>query len=146
MSASLFIRQFILAEDYNTVCDLWEKAGPGIQLRRSDSQDEIAKKLQRDADLFLVAECNGEIIGSVLGGYDGRRGMVYHLAVAREYRNRGVGTALMDTLEIRLRAKGCLRYYLLVTKDNFEAREFYKKYGWKQLDLFVYGKDLDIQE
>jgi len=146
MSASLFIRQFILAEDYNTVCDLWEKAGPGIQLRRSDSQDEIAKKLQRDADLFLVAECNGEIIGSVLGGYDGRRGMVYHLAVAREYRNRGVGTALMDTLEIRLRAKGCLRYYLLVTKDNSEAREFYEKYGWKQLDLFVYGKDLDIQE
>lgn len=146
MSVSLFIRQFILAEDYSAVCDLWEKAGPGIQLRRSDSKDEIAKKLQRDADLFLVAECNGEIIGSVLGGYDGRRGMVYHLAVAREYRNRGVGTALMEMLEKKLRVKGCLRYYLLVTSDNSEAREFYEKRGWNQLDLYVYGKDLDIQE
>jgi predicted N-acetyltransferase YhbS len=44
------------------------------------------KSLQRDPDLFLVAEMDGEIIGSVMGEYDGRRGLVYHLAVAHEFR------------------------------------------------------------
>jgi ribosomal protein S18 acetylase RimI-like enzyme len=93
-------------------------------LRRSDEPDEIAKKLQRDADLFLVAEVDGEILGTVLGGFDGRRGMVYHLAVAERFREQGIGTILMAELEKRLRDQGCIRYYLLVTKDNQTAIRF----------------------
>ncbi|MBU4225890.1 MAG: GNAT family N-acetyltransferase, partial [Chloroflexi bacterium] len=69
---------------------MWSLAGPGIHLRRSDEPDEIQKKLQRDPDLFLVAEYNGMVVGAVLGGFDGRRGLVYHLAVAENHRNRGV--------------------------------------------------------
>jgi ribosomal protein S18 acetylase RimI-like enzyme len=122
---------------------LWANAGEGIHLRRSDEAEEIEKKIQRDPDLFLVAEAEGEIIGAVLGGYDGRRGMMYHLAVAPSYRNRGIGEALMDELERRLRAKGCIRYYLLVTKDNETAIRFYERRGWAVMDdLLVYGKDL----
>ena len=49
---------------------------------RSDTLAEITKKVQRDPDLFLVAEADGRLIGSVIGGFDGRRGMIYHLAVA----------------------------------------------------------------
>jgi putative acetyltransferase len=93
--------------------------------------------------LFLVAERQGVIIGSVLGGFDGRRGMVYHLAVAAGQRQQGVGEALMNELESRLRQKGCIRYYLLVTRDNLEAIRFYEKRGWRNMqDLFAYGKDL----
>ena len=53
----------------------------GVHVGRSDTPAEIEKKLARDPDLFLVAECEQQIIGSVIGGYDGRRGMIYHLAV-----------------------------------------------------------------
>jgi ribosomal protein S18 acetylase RimI-like enzyme len=98
--------------------------------------------LERDADLFMVAEADGKIVGSVLGGFDGRRGMMYHLAVAREYRQQGIGALLVDELERRLRAKGCIRYYLLVTKDNLEAIRFYEQRGWMRMDLYAYGKDL----
>lgn len=146
MSDRINIRTFSLSRDYAIVRNLWEQAGPGIQLRHSDNQVEIAKKLQRDADLFLVAENKGQLVGTVLGGFDGRRGMVYHLAVAKEYSNRGIGNALMEALEQRLRAKGCIRYYLLVTRDNAEAIDFYEKRGWKRLELFVYGKDLEVNE
>ena len=104
----------------------WQHAGSGIHLRRSDEPDEIKKKLQRDPDLFLVAEVNGRMVGSVLGGFDGRRGMVYHLAVDHNYRQLGIGTDLMDELERRLRDKGCIRYYLLVTWDNEQAIHFYE--------------------
>lgn len=140
---SFSIREFRFPEDYPAVYKLWTEAGPGIHLRKSDELGEIAKKMQRDADLFLVAEAEGKVIGSVLGGYDGRRGMVYHLAVADEFRLRGVGAELMDELERRLREKGCIRYYLLVTKDNRTAIRFYEKRGWKQMDdLRLYGKDI----
>lgn len=122
---------------------LWSESGEGIHLRKSDEPQEIAKKLQRDADLFLVAETEGKIIGTVMGGFDGRRGMVYHLAVAQGFRRRGIAAGLMEELEKRLREKGCIRYYLLVTKDNQAAIQFYEKHGWKQMDdLYLYAKDI----
>ncbi len=82
------------------------------------------------------------MIGAVLGGFDGRRGMMYHLAVAESQRRKGIGLALMEELERRLRAKGCIRYYLLVTQDNESAVKFYEDYGWQRMPLYIYGKDL----
>ena len=140
---SVSIRVFSFPDDYPAVYTLWENAGTGIQLRRSDQIEEIAKKLERDPDLFLVAEIEKQIVGSVLGGFDGRRGMIYHMAVLMEYRRLGIALGLMEELERRLRVKGCIRYYLLVTEDNQEAIQFYKAHGWERMDLFAYGKDLD---
>ncbi len=142
MARDFTLRTFRFPDDYEAVYRLWSNAGPGIQLRKSDEPEEIEKKLKRDPDLFLVAEAEGRIIGAVLGGFDGRRGIMYHLAVAPEYRGRGVGDALMRALEARWRAKGCLRYYLLVTPDNEEAICFYEKRGCERMDLYVYGKDI----
>jgi len=142
VSRQIQIREFCFPEDYPAVRSLWSLAGPGIHLRRSDEPEEIQKKLQRDADLFLLAEEDGKVIGAVLGGFDGRRGLVYHLAIAEEHRKQGVGALLMDELEKRLRGKGCIRTYLLVTYDNAEAIEFYEKHGWQKMDLHLYGKDI----
>ena len=141
--SSITIRQFNLERDYQVVTALWENSGTGIRLRRSDRFEEIEKKVQRDPDLFLVAESADGIVGTVIGGFDGRRGMMYHLAVTGGYRNKGIGSMLVDKLEEILLAKGCLRYYLLVTKDNQEAIRFYEGRGWKRMDdLYAYGKDL----
>jgi ribosomal protein S18 acetylase RimI-like enzyme len=137
------IRQFSFPDDYQAVLYLWTHAGSGVHVGRSDSLQEIAKKVARDPDLFLLAETGDRLVGSVLGGYDGRRGLMYHLAVTNEYRRSGVGGLLVNELEQRLRQKGCVRCYLLVTKDNEEALLFYEKRGWGRMDdLYVYGKDL----
>lgn len=137
------VREIRFPEDFPAVRLLWENAGPGIYLRNSDDPEEIRKKLQRDPDLFLVAEANGTIIGTVIGGFDGRRGMVYHLAVEVSFRNRGTGELLMNELEERLKAKGCIRCYLLVITDNISAMQFYEKRGWERMDdVYTYGKDL----
>jgi len=141
-SESLSIREFVYPQDYQAVRMLWENAGPGIHIRRSDEPEEILKKIQRDPDLFLLAEIDGRIIGSVLGGFDGRRGMMYHLAVDQSFRKTGVASKLVAELETRLKLKGCIRYYLLVTTDNIEAIHFYEKRGWEKMPLHAYGKDL----
>jgi len=143
MLVSFRIREFRFPEDYPQVIDLWQSVGPGVHIGLSDRPEEIAKKLQRDPQLFLVAEQDNCLVGSVIGGFDGRRGMMYHLAVAEQARRQGIGEALMNALEDRLRKLGCLRYYLLVTPDNETAMRFYEHRNWEQLDLHIYGKDLD---
>lgn len=137
------IKTFDFEAHFEIVLALWQTSGPGIRLAASDTPERIRHKLERDPDLFLVAEEHGEVIGAVLGGYDGRRGIVYHLAVRREERDRGVGRMLMQELETRLRAKGCIKYYLLVTKDNPEAVAFYQHMGVELMDLHIMGKAIE---
>lgn len=136
------IREFRHPVDYPAVIDLWSHSGPGVHVRRSDSPEEIQKKLLRDPDLFLLAEKDGQLVGAVMGGFDGRRGMVYHLAVHESCRKQGIGAALMEELEKRLIAKGCIRSYLLVVPGNEEVVEFYEKRGWERMPLTIMGKDL----
>jgi ribosomal protein S18 acetylase RimI-like enzyme len=137
------LRTYDHARDLQAVLNLWSTAGQGIQLSPSDQPEEIRKKVARDPDLFVVVEEEGRLVGAVLGGFDGRRGMVYHLAVAPHRRRLGIGRMLMEELEARLRAKGCLKYYLLVTRDNHQAHEFYTQLGWERMELFVMGKVLE---
>ena len=137
------IREFNYSQDYDSAARLWQSMDKGVRFSRSDVPAEIEKKVARDPDLFLVAEIEGEIIGTVIGGFDGRRGMVYHLAIAHGHRRRGLADLLMAELEKRLVAKGAIRAYLLVHKDNHEARALYEKQNWIHLDDdVIYSKDI----
>ncbi|MGZ9221283.1 MAG: GNAT family N-acetyltransferase [Anaerolineales bacterium] len=143
MTALFQIREFHFPEDYNSILHLWQSIEKGVHVGRSDTPAEIEKKIGRDPDLFLVAELDGDIIGSVIGGFDGRRGLIYHLAVAAATRGMGIGSRLMAEVESRLRAKGCLKCYLLVTQDNAEVGRYYQRQGWQHMqDIFLYGKEL----
>jgi len=137
------IREFRFPADYEQVHELWMGIEKGVHVGRSDTPAEIEKKIARDLDLFLVAEIDKNIVGSVIGGFDGRRGLIYHLAVAASFRGQGIGSRLMDEVESRLRAKGCLKSYLLVTLDNPEVEDFYRQRGWQRMDqIHLYGKEL----
>ena len=140
---SIQIREFRFPADYQSVYELWESMEKGVKVGRSDTPAEIEKKISRDPDLFLVAEADGCIIGSVIGGFDGRRGLIYHLAVSASFRGKGVGSRLMDEVEARLRAKGCLKCYLMIAPNNTEAEEYYQQRGWHPMDyVHLFGKDL----
>lgn len=140
---SILIREFRFPADYEAVYQLWKSMEKGVGIGRSDTLQEIEKKLTRDPDLFLIAEADGCIVGSVIGGFDGRRGLIYHLAVTASYRGRGIGSRLMEEVELRLRAKGCLKCYLLVKADNQEAETYYQHRGWQRMDfVLLYGKEL----
>ena len=137
------IREFRFPEDFPQVENLWASMEKGVHLGRSDTPGEIQKKLARDPDLFLVAEEDEQIIGTIIGGFDGRRGMLYHLAVSASFRRRGIGSRLMDEVESRLRAKGCIRCYLMVTAENADGMRYYERHGWEQMETVMpYAKNL----
>ena len=137
------IREFRYPDDYEQTAQLWREMQKGVSFSRSDVRQEIQKKIKRDPDLFLVAEEDQKIIATVIGGFDGRRGMVYHLAVAESHRRHGIANDLMRELEGRLIQKGAIRAYLLVHAENVEARALYEKLDWTWLDFdVVYAKDL----
>ena len=125
------IREFAFPNDYDRTVTFWRGIEKGMNVGRSDAPEEIQKKLERDPDLFLLAEINNEIVGTVIGAFDGRRGMIYHLAVHKNFRGQGIGAALLNEVEKRLQKKGCLKCLLHVLDDNAEAIEFYKNQGWR---------------
>ena len=137
------LREFRFPQDYSAAVCLWEAMEKGVRVGRSDTPEEIEKKLRRDPDLFLVAEAGRDIVGTVIGGFDGRRGMIYHLAVHPKYRGQGLGGRLMDEVERRLKARGCRKCYLMVTPENTDAMKYYEQRGWYRMDVHPYGKDLD---
>jgi ribosomal protein S18 acetylase RimI-like enzyme len=137
------IREFCFPEDYPQVEALWVSMEKGVSLGRSDTPVEIQKMVAHDPGMFLVAEEDGKIVGTVIGGFDGRRGLICHLAVAASSRGRGIGPRLMEAIENRLRSKGCLRCYLLVTSDNPEGMLYHEKHGWERMDGVVpFAKNL----
>lgn len=80
-------------KDYEKVHDLWIHT-TGIELNTTDdSREGIAQYLIRNPNTCFVAEDNGEIIGAIMSGHDGRRGFIYHAAVNEKYRGRGIGKA-----------------------------------------------------
>ena len=134
------IREFKI-DDYPVVRDLWQAAG--LILRPGDELEDVKLKLQRDSDLFLVAIQDDMIVGSVMGGWDGRRGWIYHLAVKPEHQRKGIGLGLVREVEKRLVAKGARKVNAQVYKWNEQSSEFFKAIGYEsQPDLIMIGKQL----
>lgn len=73
----------------------------------NDSEMDIERKMNYDVSLFLVVEVNGDVVGTVMGGYDGYRGFVYYFGVYLEFRGRGIVNALFNRLEKKLIVRGC---------------------------------------
>jgi len=137
----LHIREFQLG-DYEEVAELWKECG--IILRPGDELDGIKLKLQRDQDLFLVAENDQQILGVVLGAWDGRRGWINHLAVRSGHRRSGVGKALVRELERRLAKKGALKVNAQIYKSNKQSLAFFKALEYEvHSDLIMVGRSLN---
>jgi len=136
----MLIREFQI-EDYNEVVTLWKESG--LVLRPGDELNDIKLKLQRDPDLFLIAEQEHETVGVVMGAWDGRRGWINHLAVKSAHQRKGIANALIDELEKRLTAKGARKVNAQVYQENRISLEFFKARGYEiHSDLIMIGKHL----
>lgn len=124
--------------DYEKVYDLWLSCvGMGLN-NLDDSKDGIDKFLKRNPDTCFVAVDNETIIGAIMAGNDGRRGYIYHTAVAPEYRKRGIATKLVEKTIKALSASGINKVALVVFQKNENGNEFWGKTGFTSREDLVY--------
>ena len=126
-------------QDEPAVVALWRAVFP-YGPTRNDPLTIIARKHHVQPELFLIGEVGGSLVATVLAGYDGHRGWVYHVAVATIVRRRGYGRALMAAAEERLRALGCPKLNLQINRSNAEVVAFYESLGYAVEDRVSMGK------
>ena len=128
------------SDDEQAVVSLWEQCA----LTRSwnDPRKDIARKLTVQPEMFLVGTLDGEVVASVMAGYDGHRGWINYLGVSPACRGRGFGRVLMDRAEELLLAMGCPKINLQVRATNTEVLAFYKAIGYAQDEVASFGKRL----
>jgi ribosomal protein S18 acetylase RimI-like enzyme len=125
-------------DDIPQVIELWQAVGDYHDYL--DIPLALLEKARLEKDLFLVAEANSRVIGTVMGGFDGRSGSAARLAVAEDCRRKGVATGLMKELETRLKSKGSPQLSLILEQANIEARLLYEKLGFQASEDIVYMK------
>jgi len=127
-------------DDFDEVLTLWERCD--LLRRWNDPEMDIERKQNHSPELFLVAEVGGEVVGSVMGGYDGHRGSAYYLGVHPDYRGRGIANALINRLEKKLIARGCPKINLMVRAENDAVVSMYEKLDYEIQDALTLGKRL----
>lgn len=125
---------------FSGVDALWREAFPH-DAPRNHAAAAIPKKLAAQPELFLVAVEAGQVIGSVMAGYDGYRGWLNRVAVLRSHQRHGVGAALVRETEIRLKALGCTKINLQIRGANEKVAGFYRALGYDVEDRISMGKD-----
>jgi len=138
--AQVLVRVFKEADEARVI-ELWTFAG--LVRPWNNPKQDIARKLKLQRELFLVAELQGVLVGTVMAGYEGHRGWVNYLAVDIGQRRRGIGTALMRDAERRLRLLGCPKINLQVRRENSDVQAFYAALGFKTDEVVSMGKRLE---
>jgi purine-nucleoside phosphorylase/GNAT superfamily N-acetyltransferase len=103
-------------EDAEAVLALWRQAGTTVSV--TDTHAGLRRAITDSTALVLVAERDGQIVGSVIGSFDGWRGNVYRLAVHPGHRRQGIARTLVAELERRLTNQGAKRVTALVLKEH----------------------------
>lgn len=127
-------------DDTEAVIDLWQHCG--LTTPANNPSRDIERKLLVDPDLFLVGELNGDIIATVMGGYEGHRGWLNYLAVAQKYRRQGHAKTIVSAVEELLTTKGAPKINLQIRTANQTVIEFYRTLGYSVDDVISMGKRL----
>jgi GNAT superfamily N-acetyltransferase len=128
--------------DLRAARQLWQEA-EGVELAEGDSEQELTAYLRRNPGMSHVAVEGTRLVGAVLAGYDGRRGLLYHLAVAPDRRGAGLGQALLARALAALKDAGVVRVLILVARDNAGGRTFWLRQGWEEIaGALPMGRDL----
>lgn len=122
-------------DDYDAVFDLWSRSA-GVGLGTSDTRPAIAAFLQRNPGVSAVAvsaatgASTPHLLGAVLGGHDGRRGTLHHLAVEPEHRRQGIARALVSWCIAALADAGIEKCNIFLWRDNVDGEGFWIREGW----------------
>lgn len=131
-------------EDYDGVRKLWLSI-KGFAIRSiDDSKEGVEIFLNRNPKTSCVCEKDGEIVGAILCGHDGRRGCLYHVCVRNDCRMKGYGKAMVVYCMDALKNERINKVSLIAFTSNDIGNAFWKEIGWtKREDLNYYDFTLN---
>lgn len=125
-------------QDYNSVRLLWDST-PGMGLNDyDDSENGICRFLGRNPGTCFVAVHGATLAGVILAGHDGRRGHIYHMAVAERFRGGGIGAELVTTVLSALESEGIQKVSLVAFARNEAGNSFWEHMGFTLREDLVY--------
>ncbi len=132
-------------EDYEGVRALWMTIH-GFAIRSiDDSKEGVRRFIDRNPGTSVVAEsADGEIVGAILCGHDGRRGCLYHVCVREDFRRNGIGKEMVVFCMNALKAEKINKVSLIAFTKNDVGNAFWNCIGWtRRLDLNYYDFTLN---
>ncbi len=125
-------------EDYEGLHTLWMSI-KGFGIRSvDDSYEGVERFLRRNPGISVVAEENGEIVGGILCGHDGRRGCLYHVCVREDHRRLGIGKDMVVHCMNALKEENINKVSLIAFTKNDVGNAFWKTIGWTQREDLNY--------
>tara|TARA_Y100001970_G_C13744684_1_gene607980 strand:+ start:53 stop:451 length:399 start_codon:yes stop_codon:yes gene_type:complete len=122
------------------VINLWQKCK--LCVPWNDPYKDISRKMNVLPELFLVGITDGNIVATVMGGYDGHRGWINYLAVHPKYQKNGFARKILESLENKLKLLGCPKVNLQIRNGNNNVISFYEKMGFIDDKVINMGKRL----
>ena len=136
----------VTIDDYDELFGLWNSTE---QSRRAlnpvdDSREGIERYLKRNPDTCFAAVYSGRIIGVILAGHDGRRGIIHHMCIHPGFRRMSIAAHLVSLAEEALKKEGIQKVFGLVFKDNEAGNLFWEKQGYSlRMNLNYRNKSLN---
>ncbi len=127
-----------LAADHAEALALWQRT-PGVGLSAADAEQPVAAFLARNPGLSFVAQAGPRLVGTILCGHDGRRGMIYHLAVDAAHRRQGLASALLEASLAGLRTLGIEKAHLTVFRNNPDGLAFWARAAVARHELALFS-------
>ena len=115
--------------DYQQCYNLWLKCGNGLN-DKDDSLEGIDKYLKRNPSTSFVATCDEKVVGVILCGHDGRRGIIQHACVSPDFRRLGIGKKLVELALDSLKAEDINKVLLVAFKKNEGGNRFWESMGF----------------
>ena len=124
--------RLVTADDYDAIFELWSSTEESRRALNpvDDSRSGIERYLMRNPNTCFAAVKDGRIIGVILTGHDGRRGMIHHLCIHPDYRRMGIAAHLVSLAEDALKKEGIQKVFGLVFRDNQAANAFWEQQGY----------------
>ncbi|MFO8108995.1 MAG: GNAT family N-acetyltransferase [Thermoplasmata archaeon] len=126
--------------DYDRIIELWDMCGLPYKPLGRDTKEKVSREIKEEQEYWKGFYDDSKLVAVVFGTDDGRKGWINRLAVHPDYRNRGLGTRLVEAMEKEFHSRDIEVIGVLIEGDNPESMKFFEHLGYVDLQIKYYSK------